>query len=377
VLRQRWTSDKPSIEAFYQEGRVGQTLRHPNIVRIDEVAGHESVHYIAMEFVEGGNLRDFLQIRGGRLERGEATRLMLEALNGLAYALAQGVTHRDLKLTNLLASSQGTIKLVDFGLATVHRDEARAEEAHGQRTLENALLEKTTGVPKGDSRSDIFFLGCVFYQMLAGVAPIPEKKDRAARLLRTRLDNIRQLPEVYPNVDRQLAAIVDRMMSLNVRARFQTPHDVIDALRSATLADVAPPKPAAPLPKNSQAPTVLVMESDAQLQATIREKLHAIGYRVILTADPRRGFDRFREQPTDCVVVDCETTEKAGLDNLLETEAYAKNNKLPWNGIVILGADQAAWSSRVTERENFIVMVKPVTMRQLRERIQRMVPISP
>jgi serine/threonine-protein kinase len=213
--------------------------------------------------------------------------------------------------------------------------------------------------------------------MLAGVAPIPEKKDRAARLLRTRLDNIRQLPEVYPNVDRQLAAIVDRMMSLNVRARFQTPHDVIDALRSATLADVAPPKPAAPLPKNSQAPTVLVMESDAQLQATIREKLHAIGYRVILTADPRRGFDRFREQPTDCVVVDCETTEKAGLDNLLETEAYAKNNKLPWNGIVILGADQAAWSSRVTERENFIVMVKPVTMRQLRERIQRMVPISP
>jgi hypothetical protein len=140
VLRQRWTSDKPSIEAFYQEGRVGQTLRHPNIVRIDEVAGHESVHYIAMEFVEGGNLRDFLQIRGGRLERGEATRLMLEALNGLAYALAQGVTHRDLKLTNLLASSQGTIKLVDFGLATVHRDEARAEEAHGQRTVEYALL---------------------------------------------------------------------------------------------------------------------------------------------------------------------------------------------------------------------------------------------
>jgi eukaryotic-like serine/threonine-protein kinase len=379
VLRQRW--DKPQdIEAFYQEGKIGQTLRHPNIVRIDEVAGHESVHYIAMEFVEGGNLRDFLQIRGGRLERGEAIRLMLEALDGLAYALGQGVTHRDLKLTNLLASSQGTIKLVDFGLATVHRDEVRAEEAHGQRTVEYALLEKTTGVEKGDPRSDIFFLGCVFYQMLTGVAPIPEKKDRASRLLRTRLDNIRPVIEVYPNVDRQLAPIVDRMMSLNVHARFQTPLDVIDTLRSiASLAPLTPATPGAK-PAASKAITrsraVLVMESDANLQATIREKLHAIGYRVILTADPHRGLERYREQPTDCVVVDCETTGKAGLDSLLETEEHAKNRKLLWNGIVILAADQSDWAQRVTESDNCVVMVKPVTMRQLRERIQRMVPIT-
>jgi serine/threonine protein kinase len=381
VLRQRWTSDKASIEAFYQEGRVGQTLRHPNIVRIDEVAGHESVHYIAMEFVEGGNLRDFLQIRGGRLERGEAIRLMLEALDGLAYALGQGITHRDIKLTNLLASSQGTIKLVDFGLATVHRDEVRAEEAHGQRTVEYALLEKTTGAEKGDPRSDIFFLGCVFYQMLTGVAPIPEKKDRASRLLRTRLDNIRTVVEVYPNVDRQLAPIVDRMMSLNVRARFQTPQEVVDTLRSIASMSPAPATTASTKRPAGKAivrnRSVLVMESAANLQSTIREKLHAIGYRVILTADPQRGLERYREQPTDCVVVDCETTGKAGLDSLLQTEEHAKNNKLLWNGIVILGADQVDWSKNVTENDNCVVMVKPVTMRQLRERIQQMVPINP
>jgi CheY-like chemotaxis protein len=383
VLRQRWTSDKASIEAFYQEGKVGQALRHPNIVRIDEVAGHDAVHYIAMEFVEGGNLRDFLHIRGGRVVRGEAIRIILDALNGLAYALAQGVTHRDIKLTNLLASTQGTVKLVDFGLATVHRDEIRAEEAHGQRTVEYARLEKTTGVEKGDPRSDIFFLGAVLYQMLSGVPPIPEKKDRAARLLRTRLDNIRPVTEVYPEVDRQLAQVVERMMSLNVRARYQTPQDVIDAVRHVAAMAPAPSFAASPAaakaaPAKGIAPTrsVLVMESDPNLQATIREKLHAIGYRVILTADPHRGLERFREQPADCVVTDCETTGKAGLDSLLETEAHAKNFKLPWNGIVILTPEQADWAKRVTQNDNCVVLVKPVTMRQLRERIQRMAPIK-
>lgn len=381
VLRQRWTSDKASIDAFYQEGRVGMTLRHQNIVRIDEVAGHDSVHYIAMEFVEGGNLRDFLHIRGGRLERGEGVRMMLEALEGLAYAHSQGVTHRDIKLTNLLASTQGVIKLVDFGLATVHSDEIRAEEAHGQRTVEYARLEKTTGVERGDPRSDIFFLGAVFYQMLSGVPPIPEKKDRAARLLRTRLDNIRPITEVHPTVDRQLAPVVDRMMSLNVRSRYQTPQDVIDALRSVAAMSPAPAvrpvvAPGKPAPKPASGRSVLVVESDPNLQTTIREKLHAIGYRVILTSDPQRGLARYREQPADCVVVDCETTGKLGFDCFVETESHARNQKLQWSGIALLTPDQESWSSRITLSDNCVILIKPTTMKQLRQNIQRMVPIT-
>lgn len=383
VLRQRWTSDKASIDAFYLEGKVGMALRHPNIVRIDEVAGHESVHYISMEFVEGGNLRDFLYIRGGRLDRGEAIRLMLDAVQGLAYAFDQGVTHRDLKLTNLLASSQGVLKLVDFGLATVHKDERRAEEAHGQRTVEYGLLEKTTGVEKGDPRSDIFFLGAVFYQMVTGTSPIPEKKDRVQRLLRTRIDNIRPVRDVYPGADRQLAHIVDRMMSLDVKERYQTPHEVIDRLRGA--AAMSPvlgttrssPGTAKPTSKEqAQARSVLLVESDANLQATIREKLHAMGYRVILTADPHRALERYREQPTDCVVVDCETTAKAGLDAFIETENVAKNRKLAWSGVVMLTPEQSEWSGRLTQADNLVVLIKPVTMRQLRDHVKRMVPAA-
>ncbi len=381
VLRQRWTSDKASVEAFQHEGKVGQSLRHPNIVRIDEIGGHDSLHYISMEFVEGGNLRDFLKIRGGRLDRDEAVRLMLDALRGLCYAWDQGVTHRDIKLTNLLASTQGLLKLVDFGLATMHKDEARAEEAHGQRTVEYALLEKLTGVEKGDKRSDVFFLGAVFYQMLAGTPPIPEKKDRAARLLRTRIDNIRPVRECYPAADPKLAVIIDRMMALDPRHRHQTPHEVMEAIeslgKSAAPAAVAPapPKPAlAHAAAAASARTVLFVESNVELQNIVREKLQAAGYRVLLTTDPKRGEERFREQPTDCVVVDCETTGQAGMDAFTEMISYARSRKLPTAAVVMVKAGQGDMAAAVPQDERTVVLTKPVTMRDLREHLLRMAP---
>ncbi len=387
VLRQRWTSDKASVEAFQHEGKVGQSLRHPNIVRIDEVGGHDSVHYISMEFVEGGNLRDFLKIRGGRLDRDEAARLMLDALRGLCHAWDQGVTHRDIKLTNLLASTQGMIKLVDFGLATMHKDEVRAEEAHGQRTVEYALLEKTTGADKGDKRSDIFFLGTVFYQMLAGTPPIPEKKDRAARLLRTRIDNIRPVRESYQAADPQLAVIIDRMMSLDTRHRYQSPHDVMEAIEAVTTKSTAPVA-AAPAPRpvatpaavattnSTSARTVLFVESNVELQNIVREKLQAAGYRVLLTTDPKRGEERFREQPTDCVVVDCETTGQAGMNAFTEMVSFARGRKLPTAAVVMVKADQGDMAAAVPQDERTVVLTKPVTMRDLREHLLRMAPAN-
>jgi CheY-like chemotaxis protein len=383
VLRQRWTSDKASVDAFYHEGKVGQRLRHPNIVRIDEVGGHEATHYITMEFVEGGNLRDFLLIRGGRLVRDESIQLMLDALHGLAYAFDQGVTHRDIKLTNLLASTGGKLKLVDFGLASVHKDDRRAEEAHGQRTVEYALLEKTTGVAKGDPRSDIFFLGAVFYQMVSGTPPIPEKRDRAARMLRTRIDNIRPVREVNPGVDPHLAAVIDRMMSLNVRDRFQNPHEVIDSLRaapgSAALAATPAAEPVAPSPapppRQAADRSVLFLEADTSLQDAVREKLHTLGYRVLITTDPRRGADRFKERPADCVVVDCETTGKPGLAAFQEMAHWSKNQKRPFAGVLLLTPEQSPWADQMERSDHVVALTKPVTMRDLRAQVMRLAPL--
>src|SRR5262249_2717447 len=117
VLRRRWSEERRTIDLFEREGKVGRSLQHPNIVSILAVARDipSQQYYIVMEFVEGGNLRDFMAIRK-KLEPKEALRLLEDAAAGLAYAHSLGVTHRDIKPTNILISTQGTAKLVDFGL---------------------------------------------------------------------------------------------------------------------------------------------------------------------------------------------------------------------------------------------------------------------
>ncbi|HEX4591774.1 MAG TPA: serine/threonine-protein kinase, partial [Gemmataceae bacterium] len=111
VLRKRWSEDPHKVELFEREGRVGMSMHHPNIVRIlavnkDKPTGQ---YFIVMEFVEGGNLRDFLAIRK-RLDVKEALVLLEECSSALAYAFTRGLTHRDLKPTNVLIASQGIAK---------------------------------------------------------------------------------------------------------------------------------------------------------------------------------------------------------------------------------------------------------------------------
>ena len=109
-------SNKPVHRAFRREGEFGMKLKHPNIVEIHEVYSHGVTHYIVMDFVEGRNLREFYRARR-RFDPLEAADIMEGVMAGLNYALQQGITHRDLKMSNVLLSSDGEPKLVDFGLA--------------------------------------------------------------------------------------------------------------------------------------------------------------------------------------------------------------------------------------------------------------------
>ena len=151
VLRRRWADDKRKIVLFEREGKIGMAMQHANIVRIlavsrDPASGQ---YYIVMEFVEGGNLRDFLAIRK-KLGATEALRLLEETASGLAYALTMGLTHRDLKPTNILISSNSSAKLVDFGLAEIRgfrpgRDRRRGARASGRHRPHRGLCRAREG----------------------------------------------------------------------------------------------------------------------------------------------------------------------------------------------------------------------------------------
>src|SRR5947209_6568752 len=129
ILRRRYAEDQDKIGLFEREGKVGMTLHHPNIVEIlaiNKDAG-TGQWYIVMEFVEGGNLREILKIRK-KLEPLEALRIMEDVTAGLSYASSRGITHRDMKLSNILVASQGVAKLVDFGLAGVFGGQGKGDD---------------------------------------------------------------------------------------------------------------------------------------------------------------------------------------------------------------------------------------------------------
>jgi predicted Ser/Thr protein kinase len=114
VLRQRFAQSPDAVDRFHKEAEAGMRLHHPNIVQVIDQGRQENRHYMIMEYVEGMNLRDFMKLRT-RIETGQATPLMMGMAQGLKYSMSQGVTHRDIKGTNILISNQGEAKLVDAG----------------------------------------------------------------------------------------------------------------------------------------------------------------------------------------------------------------------------------------------------------------------
>ena len=114
-------------------------------------------------------------------------------------------------------------KLVDFGLATIEGDDKKMAVAHGQRTVDYSALERTCGSPKGDPRSDIFFLGCVFYQMLTGQLAMPEveSKDMLAKMLKRSFGAIKPLSEQRHAPAEGLTRIIEKMMKMDLKARYQ------------------------------------------------------------------------------------------------------------------------------------------------------------
>jgi serine/threonine protein kinase len=374
ILRRRWSEDPQRIELFEREGKVGLSLRHPNIVEILAVNHDASSgqYYIVMEFVEGGNLREILQIRK-KLDPAEALRILEDAVAGLAHAYARGVTHRDMKLTNILIAAQGAAKIVDFGLAGIYSGANYREDEKMERTVDYAGLEKATGVKHGDVRSDIYFLGCVLYESLTGRPPMPVTRDRYARMQKARFDSVAPMRPDEVKAPPSVFHLVDTMMALNPHHRYQTPSQLLDAVRAARR-DVEGKGEVTETPKER---TVFVIERDDRLQDKIRDRFKALGYRVLIAADPSRALDRFRHQPYDALLVDAGSTEEEGLLMFDRIMAEADRQGRRCVGLLVLNEDQADWKSRIKQRPTVVVFCRPeLNLKQLCRKLQEMVPIA-
>ncbi|MGL4552744.1 MAG: protein kinase domain-containing protein [Gemmataceae bacterium] len=370
VLRRKWSEDQQKIDLFLREGKVGLTLKHPNIVEVLAVSQdpRSKAYYLVMEFIEGGNLKEVLKLRH-TLRVGEALRVLEDAASGLAHAYSRGITHRDIKLTNILVNTQGEAKLVDFGLAQMFAAMG-AEGEQMDRTVDYAGLEKATGVKAGDVRSDLFFLGCVFYECLTGRPPIEATKDRHARMSARRFQEIHALRPDEVEAPASVFTLSETLLSFDPKRRYQTPSQLVEAVKAARR-DLGPAAGAKPEPaaRGAAGKTLFLAEADVRLQEGLRGKLRDMGYRVLLASDPTRALERFRQQPYDALLVDVGTTGEDGLLVFEQIMIEARDKRVRCVGIAIFNEDQSADANKVATDATTGVLVRPVSSKQLKNKL--------
>lgn len=376
LLRERWAQDPKAVEGFQREAKICQRFKHPNIVPIYDVDSDGDDHFITMEFVEGGNLRDFLRIRAN-VTPGEAARCMHDICSGLSYANALDTTHRDLKLTNVLMGSDGTSKLVDFGLAGAETPTQSYISDDVHRALEYASLEKGTNAPRNDPRSDIFFAGAILYELLCSESPWPRTRDREERKQLSRYTQIRPLHTFRPDLPDSVLDITAKMMEVSPSARYQTADSVLVDLKSA-LQDMGEWKePSSQTTNNGQVKEeqstfhLLVVDTiekrkDAILQYFDRKH----GFELTFCDEPNAALDQLKSRrPPTGILFLADTTRSAVLDLFPQMQAWGRSLKVPCLA-VFPEDDEASIREVITSTRFGTIMFQPATLRDIRQHFE-------
>ncbi len=169
--------DSEAKERFIQEAQAAAALDHPNICTVHEIDESDDQTYIAMAYVEGLSLKD--KIKAGKLELEEIVNITSQIAEGLSAAHKKGITHRDIKPANIMLTEEGPVKIMDFGLAKLSWGVDLTKTSTIMGTVAYMSPEQASG-EKADHRTDIWSLGCVLYEMLAGQRPFKGTYDQAA-----------------------------------------------------------------------------------------------------------------------------------------------------------------------------------------------------
>ncbi|MFH1150676.1 MAG: protein kinase [Actinomycetota bacterium] len=251
-LRQGLSPDEVSEvkERFAREARAAGTLQHPNIVVIFDVGEEEGVPFIAMEHLQGTTLVDF--IREGASPVPRATRIVTQLLTALSYAHGHNVVHRDIKPDNVFLLPDGTVKVVDFGIALVQTASTITVSGQVLGTPRYMSPEQVKGEAVGPP-SDIFSTGTLLYEMLAG-RPAYDGDTPTTVMYKIVHEQPRPLLELSPSVPRELDVVIAKATAKIPSERYSSASEMSVAMNKAAsagdagaMAD-AVSRPAAPPP---------------------------------------------------------------------------------------------------------------------------------
>ncbi len=238
-LRAQFTLEAERVRRFEQEARAASALNHPNIVTIYEIGQLDSLHFIVTEFIDGETLRCYLADAEHTLA--EILDIAAQVASALAAAHATGIIHRDIKPENIMVRRDHIVKVLDFGLAKLAPDVATVETRAAARsavrtdpgtvmgTVQYMSPEQARG-NKVDSRTDLWSLGVVLYEMVTGRTPF--EGETPSHVIVALLENEPSPLKSYLEVPSELEQIVRRALRKNKEERYQTASDLAFDLNS-------------------------------------------------------------------------------------------------------------------------------------------------
>ncbi|HEX8891588.1 MAG TPA: protein kinase [Pyrinomonadaceae bacterium] len=240
VLPEDVSDNHQRLSRFAREARTASSLNHPNVAHIYEIEVTESPRYIAMEYIKGETLRQ--RLASSQIKLNEAIDIAVQITRAVAAAHAAGIVHRDIKTENIMISHDGYVKVLDFGLAKLiepsddYPDPA-AKTVTSAQTDPGVLMgtfnymspEQARGLP-ADARSDLWSLGVVIYEMVAGAAPFVGRtpSDLLSSILK---DNPPPLARFNRDVPDQLEWIVEKALTKELEGRYQTATELLTDLQ--------------------------------------------------------------------------------------------------------------------------------------------------
>lgn len=240
ILRSDQSTDAISILRFEREAQAATTLAHPNIVEIYDVGEYKNHHYIVMEYVAGKTLKKVIRDRAPLLNL-EAVDTMKQLTSAVAEAHKRGIIHRDIKPQNVIVKSDGSVKILDFGIATAKGSAQLTQANNVMGSVHYLAPELAKGEP-ASPQSDIYALGIVFYEMLTG--DVPFKADQAVQIallhMREPMPSVRK---ANPNVPQSVENIIIRATAKNPKLRYQSCDEMLKDLEQCMLPEHQNDKP--------------------------------------------------------------------------------------------------------------------------------------
>ncbi|MDE6657234.1 MAG: protein kinase [Oscillospiraceae bacterium] len=229
ILKREYAENEEFLRRFRNESKMIASLSHPNVVKVYDVGFSNKLQFIVMEYINGITLKEYIE-NEEVLTWQDSVHFVIQVLRALQHAHDKGIVHRDIKPQNIMMFEDGTIKVMDFGIAKSAREQAFTATDQTIGTVHYISPEQARG-DQTDEKSDIYSVGVMFYEMLTGRKPFDS--DKPVTIAVMHMKNMPKRPRaINPDIPAGLEEIILRAMEKDPENRYQTASDMIKDIES-------------------------------------------------------------------------------------------------------------------------------------------------